>query len=371
MALNGIDVSNWKADFDPMRVDFDFLVVQCTWGAGEFTGNGIVNSVWAGADAKIQATIAKGRQFGYMHYIRGAGAAEQEARFFADHTAGYLRKGFPSVDWEAGDNAAYGNIGYLDAFLARYIALTGVPPFVYYSGSDAGRVLPVLRRHDCAAWPAAYGDMNATGYQSTPWGEDRYGGVIRQYSSSGRLPGYAGALDLDIFYGDAATLRMYIDPSGRTPAPDPAPAPARDLNSLADAVIRGEYGDGDTRRRRLGPDYDAVQAIVNRKTTSTASSPTYTVRRGDTLSDIAAKHGTTYQSLARLNDIADPDRIQAGQTLKVPSGTAQNMPRTYTIRSGDTLSAIASAYGTTWQALAAKNRITNPNLIYPGQTIRI
>ena len=44
---------------------------------------------------------------------------------------------------------------------------------------------------------------------------------------------------------------------------------------------------------------------------------------------------------------------------------------TYTVKKGDTLSGIAAKYGTTWKALAQANHIANPNLIYPGQTIRI
>ena len=52
--------------------------------------------------------------------------------------------------------------------------------------------------------------------------------------------------------------------AGSAPAPAPA-APAVDINALAEAVLRGEYGNGDDRRNRLGANYDAVQALVNRK----------------------------------------------------------------------------------------------------------
>ena len=96
---------------------------------------------------------------------------------------------------------------------------------------------------------------------------------------------------------------------------------------------------------------------------------TYTVRRGDTLSAIASRFGTTYQYLAQINGIANPNLIYTGQLLKV---NAQASPEVwYTVVRGDTLSAIASRYGTTYQDLAAKNGIANPNLIYTGQRIRI
>lgn len=45
----------------------------------------------------------------------------------------------------------------------------------------------------------------------------------------------------------------------------PAPAPAVDINALADAVMRGDYGNGQARRDALGANYDAVQAEVNRR----------------------------------------------------------------------------------------------------------
>ena len=97
---------------------------------------------------------------------------------------------------------------------------------------------------------------------------------------------------------------------------------------------------------------------------------TYTVRSGDTLSSIASKFGTSYQALASLNGISNPNLIFAGQTLRV-NGSASAGSVYYTVRSGDNLSAIASRYGTSYQSIAALNGLTNPNLIYAGQTLKI
>ena len=98
-----------------------------------------------------------------------------------------------------------------------------------------------------------------------------------------------------------------------------------------------------------------------------AAIQTHIVQYGETLSSIAAKYGTTYQALASLNGLSNPNMIYAGQALKV-SGIA-NVTRTYTVRSGDNLSSIASKLGTTYQALAQRNGLSNPNLIYPGQVL--
>ncbi|EOB1380055.1 LysM peptidoglycan-binding domain-containing protein [Enterococcus hirae] len=94
---------------------------------------------------------------------------------------------------------------------------------------------------------------------------------------------------------------------------------------------------------------------------------THVVQYGETLSSIATKYGTTYQALASLNGLSNPNMIYAGQVLKV-NGTASTT-RTYTVRSGDNLSSIASKLGTTYQALAQRNGLSNPNLIYPGQVL--
>ncbi|MBQ3474934.1 MAG: LysM peptidoglycan-binding domain-containing protein [Bacilli bacterium] len=98
----------------------------------------------------------------------------------------------------------------------------------------------------------------------------------------------------------------------------------------------------------------------------------YIVKSGDTLSGIASMYGTTYQELARYNNISNPNLIFPGQEIKIPSGnTNSNNETVYTVAPGDTLSGIAAKYGTTYQHLAEVNNIENPNLIFPGQKIVI
>ncbi|MQB65784.1 LysM peptidoglycan-binding domain-containing protein, partial [Limosilactobacillus reuteri] len=82
----------------------------------------------------------------------------------------------------------------------------------------------------------------------------------------------------------------------------------------------------------------------------------------------AAKYGTTYQTLAQINHIANPNIIGVGQKIILPGNGQSNA---YTVQAGDTLSGIAAKFGKTWQALAQKNGIANPNVIYVGQTIQI
>lgn len=112
------------------------------------------------------------------------------------------------------------------------------------------------------------------------------------------------------------------------------------------------------------------QAQTN--TTTGGGDRGYIVKTGDTLSAIARDKGVSLSALIQANpQILHPDLIRPGQHVNIPSGAAAETPRSYTIQPGDTLSAIAERYGTTWQALAQANNIANPNLIFPNQTLTI
>lgn len=122
----------------------------------------------------------------------------------------------------------------------------------------------------------------------------------------------------------------------------------------------------------------------------TQSSPvqTYTVRSGDSLSEIADRFNVSggYQALAKHNGISNPNFISVGQVLSIPGSGApapsktqpspqpsQSASQTYTVRSGDSLSAIADRFNISggYQALAKFNGISNPNLISVGQVLKI
>lgn len=92
----------------------------------------------------------------------------------------------------------------------------------------------------------------------------------------------------------------------------------------------------------------------------------YTIKKGDTLSAIAEKYNTSVARLASLNSIKNVNKIYVGQELKVYAITGA---KTYTVKSGETLSGIANSLGVTVDYLVKKNNIRSPNLINPGQKI--
>lgn len=109
-----------------------------------------------------------------------------------------------------------------------------------------------------------------------------------------------------------------------------------------------------------------------------AQAATYVVRGGDTLGSIAARHGTSWQHLAQLNHLSNPNVIHPGQrlTLSGPSTAARATPAAplqvwVRVASGDTLGGIARRHGTSWQQLAQLNHLRDPSLIYPGQRLRV
>ena len=110
-----------------------------------------------------------------------------------------------------------------------------------------------------------------------------------------------------------------------------------------------------------------VDATSNDNVNSVES---HIVAAGDTLSTIATRYNTTYQELAKINNIADPNSIYVGQIIKL-KGSNENTNKTYTVQSGDTLSGIAAKFGTTYQSLASINGIADPNTIYVGQVLKI
>ena len=285
-------------------------------------------------DEHYQSAKAAGKLLGVYHYASG-GNPEAEAEFFINNVQGYLREAILVLDWESGDNAAWGDSNWVARFCAHVVALTGINPMIYVQRSAVGQCIGL---GDYGIWLAEYPDYALRG-----WGdyvEPNYSGdyAMHQFTSSGNIAGWGDVLDLSLFFGDANAWLAY---AGATGQPVPAPQP---------------------------------QPQTYEQPTVQSSGTMYVVQAGDTLSEIATRYGTTYQSLAAINNIADPNRIYPGQEIVIDRATAEAPAAIavyYTIKPGDTLSGIASTYGTTWQWLAEVNGISEPNLMYPGNTVRV
>lgn len=174
-----------------------------------------------------------------------------------------------------------------------------------------------------AIWIPRYGANN--GKPST---KPSYPCDLWQYTENGRLDGYSGNLDLNTLNSDKPL--SYFTGSGST-----------------------------------------VKPTTESKPTGTVSGTTYTVKSGDTLSKIAANFGTTVNALKNLNGIQDVNKIKVGQVLKITGSVAASTSEYYVVKSGDTLSGIATRYNTTVYRLQQLNGIKNANLIHVGDKLRV
>lgn len=346
-----IDISNWQAGLDVASVvrngGLGAVVVKATEGIG---------FVDKSCDGFVTQCRKNGIRFGFYHFARNNDAAA-EAEFFRNNTRGYEKQGIPILDWEAGQS-----IAWVNRFVERYHALTGVWPWVY---GNAWRFNQGTVNTNCGRWIAGY---PKNGITDIAYGEKHdmpyrvNNGLVCawQFSSSVLINGYSGRLDGDIFYGDATAWDKYAGGShstgsGSSTGSSGSSAPSGTTLDLAVGVMQGKYGTMNARKEALGTRYEEVQGFINHIASASVATLVNEVWNG--------KYGN-----------GDVRRTVLGkrynEVMAVINGKA-SAGKTYTVKSGDTLSGIAAKYGTTYQKLASYNGISNPNLIHPGQVIRI
>lgn len=166
---------------------------------------------------------------------------------------------------------------------------------------------------------------------------------------------------------------------GPGPSPSPSPSPEGAVTVRSGDTLSGiAFSHGVSLGALLGanpqirnPDLIHVGQTVHLPGGGRAGGGEVTVRSGDTLSGIAAGNGVSLGALLGANpQIGNPDLIHPGQTVRLPGGAGAT--HEVTVRSGDTLSGIAAGNGVSLGALLGANpQIRNPDLIHPGQTVHV
>ncbi|MGB9592704.1 MAG: LysM peptidoglycan-binding domain-containing protein [Anaerolineae bacterium] len=167
-------------------------------------------------------------------------------------------------------------------------------------------------------------------------------------------------------------------PPTATPAPTATPVPVQHVVQWGDTVysLARRYGttvEAIAQANNLPPNYLIKVGQVLIIPGTPVSADVYVVKPGDTLYSIATRYGISWQTLASVNRILNPSLLQVGQRLIIPSGATTPPPgaKTHIVKPGETLYRIALMYGTSVQAIALANNLSNVNIIYPGQQLII
>lgn len=354
-------------------------------------------------ETQVASAIAQGkRAHTYIWYEVGGDAAlgEQVLNTFLPQVQ--TPKGsIVALDYESGASAD--KQANTNAILhgMRMIKAAGYTPMYYsYKPYTLANVYvdQIIREFPNSLWMAAYPDYNVTPAPNYNVFPSMDGVAIYQFTSTYIAGGLDGNIDLTGITDNGYTKNN--KPETETPAISQGQqadnTPKKDIavgNQVKVKFGANTWATGEAIPSWVkGRTYDVAQVSGSRvllaginswinkadvEIISVSSAPiqapatsTYTVRSGDTLSSIAAKFGTNYQTLASLNGISNPNLIYVGQVLRV-NGSASTGSVYYTVLAGDNLSAIASRYGTSYQSIAALNGLANPNLIYAGQTLKI
>lgn len=298
--MNGIDISAWQGDenINLSKVPFDFCIVKAT------EGTSYKNRYFA---AHCDAVLKKKKLLGAYHYANG-GDVQKEADYFLAYCKKYIGKAVLVLDWEAKNNHLFGvkDLEWCLQWCSYVQKKTGIKPLIYIQKS----AMDAVKKAGYNLWVAQYPDYEQTGYQAHPWNEGAYNCIIRQYTSVGRLSGYAGNLDLNKAYISAASWNKQAGKVKKTSASTTA---KKSVNTLAREVLAGKWGNGTDRKNRLakaGYDYSKVQAAVN-KLVKTSQITQDKIINAVAHEVIAGRWGNGQERIDRLKAAGyDPNKIQ-------------------------------------------------------------
>lgn len=206
--LNGFDISKYQAGIPLWAVPSDFVIIQHSCG----------NYVEPTFEAQVSEALRAGKHLGLYHFITGS---DGEIETFVNGIKEYAGRGVVALDWETGRglNSRWCDWDYLRGFIEAIQKNLGVNPLLYASADVYNQLRDLGSETNCGLWIAQYANDNPTGYQEAPWNEGAYDMALYQYSSTGKLPGWGGDLDLDLFYGNGDAWNAYAKTSLTEPKP--------------------------------------------------------------------------------------------------------------------------------------------------------
>lgn len=310
----GIDISEFQGEIDFEEVRRSGIeAVYIRVGAGEYTDEYFAEN--------YERAKAAGLKIGFYHYVTARSVEEgrRQARFFASLAAGREPDMRLAMDFEYFGSLSVSQINAIsEAYLDELTALTRREAVIYSDLSNARNIFSRALAEKYPLWAAQYGaDEPSANGKWREW-------VGFQYTDEGRVGGIYGNVDRNIF-----TEGIFLSDSGR-------------IDGEKRTTVR-------TRTRTL----------------------TVYVRAGDTLWAIAREYGTTVEAIVRENRIVDPNRIFAGERLRITLPTRGSGEEIYNVRRGDTPISIAGKFGVTLSALEDRNGLERGEMIYAGDKLSI
>lgn len=316
MRLFGIDISVWQKDINLSQAKAEgvnFTIIRGAYGNKKDTA----------FETLYQRAKANGLGVGVYWWTRAVNEAQasEEAQILIDNVLKGKQFEYPIyIDVE---DSLLQNLGKAKVDSIITSALTTLEKAGYYAGFYMNRNwynnycngASLSKRFTC--WLAQWSSAEVSNFPM--W---QFGGETN-YQRTNKVAGIT--CDQDYCYVDFPSIIKNGGFNGYgkgTPSPAPQPQPSRKSNEeLANEVIAGKWGNGEDRKNRLtqaGYNYDAVQSIVNQKLSGTPTRVEYyIIQKGDNLTMIAKKYGTSVNKLVAWNNIKNPNLIYAGQKIRV------------------------------------------------------
>ena len=384
MELQGIDVSTWQGSIDWKKVNdagIQFAILRATFGTDGVDNRFLENAKNAGA-----AGVPMGAY--HYSYAKSEDEARTEARHFLSTIAPYQFDYPVAFDIENNSLTGLGKDKLTDIVLAFFEVVENAKyyPCLYSNLNWLKNYLDLSRiNKHYDIWLAQWND--------NPTFEGDFG--LWQYTSEGNVAGISGNVDRDIAYKDYPKLMKEKGLNGYgSSKPDPDPEPTPGPSGFIYQVKSGDTMSGIAQKFSINlsdllkanpqiknPDLIYSGQSIHIPAAGSSPSPkpdvkTYTVKSGDTMSSIAQKFSVSLSALIKSNpQIKDPDVIHTGDVLKLPSGSSASVKpvqKTYTVQDGDTMSSIAQKFSVGLSALIKANpQIKNPDVIHTNDVLTI
>ena len=385
LVYQGIDVSNWQGyiNYEEVRnAGIQIVYIKASQGT---------NIKDAYFDINYENAKANGLHVGFYHFLTATNTEEaiKEANFFASVISGKTPDCKLVLDYETFGGAGRQEINSIArTFMERTEELTKKQIILYSDLSNARNTFDTSLAEDYELWIAYYENRNNLINIETSW--NTYIGI--QYTDRGNVNGINGNVDRDLY-----TEEIFLGETSEIPNNSGNTSPTN-TESIEYIIKSGDTLSAIARRYGTtvqelvdinhiqNPDLiypgEKLRILTNSSIPGNeergTGSITYIVKRGNTLSQIARTYNVSVEHIVELNDIENPNLIYPGEKLRITeSNVTQLSPIDdtievyYVVKNGDTLNGIARKFGITLNEILQYNNIPNPNLIFPGQTIKI